>query len=94
MKFGPRKPSLRKSLAAKSSLKRAVRNSLGLKAPKGWGWLTNPKKAAYNRVYNRTTFSLGQLFGSANSRKAGSGCMLSILLWCGLILAVASSTLL
>lgn len=32
-----------------------VRHSLGLKAPRGWGWLTNPKKAAYNRVYNRTT---------------------------------------
>jgi hypothetical protein len=36
-------------------VKRYVRNSLGLKAPRGWGWLTNPKKAAYNRVYNRTT---------------------------------------
>lgn len=32
-----------------------VRHSLGLKAPRGWGWLTNPKKAAYNRIYNRTT---------------------------------------
>ena len=30
-------------------------DSLGLKAPRGWGWITNPKKAAYNRVYNRTT---------------------------------------
>jgi hypothetical protein len=36
-------------------LKRAVRQRLGLKAPRGWGWLTNPKRAAYNRVYNRTT---------------------------------------
>lgn len=25
------------------------------RAPRGYGWLTNPKKAAYNRVYNRTT---------------------------------------
>jgi len=33
-------------------------NSLGLKAPRGYGWLTNPKKAAYNRVYNRTSFSI------------------------------------
>lgn len=23
----------------------------GPKAPRGWGWLTNPRKAAYNRVY-------------------------------------------
>jgi len=32
-----------------------VKNKLGLRAPRGWGWITNPKKAAYNRVYNRTT---------------------------------------
>ena len=32
-----------------------MKNKLGLRAPRGWGWITNPKKAAYNRVYNRTT---------------------------------------
>jgi hypothetical protein len=55
MRFGSRKPSLSKRIAARTSWKRLVRYSLGLKTPKGWGWLTNPKKAAYNRVYNRTT---------------------------------------
>jgi hypothetical protein len=55
MKFGFRTPSLKKRIAARTSVKRYVRHSLGLKAPRGWGWLTNPKKAAYNRVYNRTT---------------------------------------
>ena len=55
VRFGFRVPSLKKRLAARTSLKRAVRHRLGLKAPRGWGWLTNPKKAAYNRVYNRTT---------------------------------------
>lgn len=55
MKIGFRKPSLKKRIAARTSVKRFVRHSLGLKAPRGWGWLTNPKKAAYNRVYNRTT---------------------------------------
>jgi hypothetical protein len=57
MKFGIRKPSIRKSIAARTSVKRMVRQSLGLKAPRGYGWLTNPKKAAYNRVYNRTSVS-------------------------------------
>jgi len=61
MKFGIRKPSIRKSIAARTSLKRVVRHSLGVKAPHGWGWLTNPKKAAYNRVYNRSTISLAGL---------------------------------
>lgn len=55
MKTGFRKPSLKKRIAARTSWKRVVRHSLGIKAPRGWGWLTNPKKAAYNRVYNRTT---------------------------------------
>ena len=56
MKIGFRKPSLKKRIAARTSPARFIRHSLGLKAPRGWGWLTNPKKAAYNRVYNRTTF--------------------------------------
>jgi hypothetical protein len=55
VRFGFRVPSLRKRISARTSLKRYVRHSLGLKAPRGWGWLTNPRKAAYNRVYNRTT---------------------------------------
>ena len=55
MKFGIRTPSLTKRIAARTSVKRYVRQSLGLKTPRGWGWLTNPKKAAYNRIYNRTT---------------------------------------
>lgn len=58
-----RKPSLKKSIAARTSMKRAVKNSLGLKAPRGYGWITNPKKAAYNRVYNRTTISIPALIG-------------------------------
>jgi len=62
MKFGMRKPSLKKSIAARTSVKRYVRHNLGMKAPRGWGWLTNPKKAAYNRVYNRTTFSIFDIF--------------------------------
>ena len=55
MKWGIRKPSLRRRVGARLSLKRYVRHSLGLKAPRGWGWLTNPRKALYNRVYHRTT---------------------------------------
>jgi hypothetical protein len=58
MKFGPRIPSLKKRIAARTSPARLIRHSLGLKAPRGWGWLTNPKRAAYNRVYNRTSFGL------------------------------------
>lgn len=50
-----RKPSIRKRIAARTSWKRYVRHSLGFKAPRGWGWLTNPRRAAYNRMYYRTS---------------------------------------
>lgn len=55
MKFGLRIPSLKKRIAARTSAKRFVRHSLGLKTPRGWGWITDPKRALYNRIYNRTT---------------------------------------
>ena len=55
VRFGFRVPSLSKRIAARTSIKRLVKNKLGLRAPRGWGWITNPKKATYNRVYNRTT---------------------------------------
>lgn len=77
MKWGFRKPSPRKRIAARTSLKRFVRQSLGLKAPRGWGWLTNPKKAAYNRIYDRATFGLNDIFRPR--RSASSGCLVMIL---------------
>ena len=55
MKFGFRIPSLTKRIAVRTSLKRVIRHNLGFKAPKGKGWFTNPKKAAYNKVYNKTS---------------------------------------
>jgi len=61
MKFGVRKPSVRGRISARISIKRLVRHSFGLKAPRGAGWITNPKKALYNRVYNRTSISVDRL---------------------------------
>lgn len=55
MKFGFRKPSLRKSLAARTSIRRAIRSEI--RVPRELGWITNPRKAAYNRIYHRTTRS-------------------------------------
>lgn len=72
MKFGYRTPSLKKRIAARTSLKRIVRHNMGLKAPRGFGWLTNPKKAAYNRVYNRTS----------------RGCMMVLIVLSGLLFSI------
>ena len=56
-----RTPSLKKSLAARASWKRTLQSSLGLRAPRGWGWLTKPRRAAYNRAYSRTSISVWSL---------------------------------
>ena len=72
MKFGLRTPSLKKRIAARTSWKRVVRHSLGLKAPRGIGVLTNPKKALYNRVYSRTTVGVDRLLKVPKTRKSSS----------------------
>ena len=59
MKFGFRIPSITKRIVARTSVKRIVQNKLGLKAPRGYGWITNPHKFIYNKVYNRTTTNTG-----------------------------------
>lgn len=65
MKFGLRKPSLKRSIKARTTgrLKRSVKKALipGY-GKKGMGWIKNPKKAAYNKVYNKTSFSIWDLF--------------------------------
>ena len=74
MRFGIRRPSIRKRLAARLSWRRYVRHSLGLKAPRGFGWVTNPRKALYNRIYNRTT--VGCLAWAALALAAAAALML------------------
>lgn len=59
MKFGLRTPSFKRSLSAatKGAAKRALmREIVPYYGKRGMGW-ANPKKAAYNRVYNMTTAS-------------------------------------
>ncbi|HCL03897.1 MAG TPA: hypothetical protein DHW61_16070 [Lachnoclostridium phytofermentans] len=64
MKFGVRKPSYKKSFKARTTgkAKRKLKKSLipGY-GKKGTGWIMNPKKAAYNKVYNKTSISLSSL---------------------------------
>src|SRR5699024_1978773 len=65
MKFGMRKPSMRRSFKArttgraKRSMKRATNPLYG---KKGMGLAKNPKRALKNAAYRRTTFSLRDIF--------------------------------
>ena len=64
MKVGMRKPSIKKSISARTTgrLNRAVKSSINpLYGKKGMGVL-HPKKALYNKVYKKTTFSIVDLF--------------------------------
>lgn len=65
MKFGMRKPSIKRSISARTTgrMKREVKKTLipGY-GKKGIGWVKNPRKAAYNKIYHKTTFSLWDLF--------------------------------
>lgn len=69
MKFGFRTPSLKKRISARTSLKRVVRHRMGIKAPKGMGILTNPKKAVYNKVYRKTTIGIDDIAKSGKKKK-------------------------
>lgn len=58
MKIGMRTPSLKKSLKARTTgrLKRAVKKTYNpLYGKKGMGLATDPKKAIYNKVYEKVT---------------------------------------
>lgn len=65
MKFGFRTPSLKKSLKARTTgrAKRAIKKALipGY-GKKGMGWIKNPKKAMYNKIYRKTSFGISDLF--------------------------------
>lgn len=65
MKIGMRKPSLKKCIKARTTgkAKRAVKKAVipGY-GKKGIRWLKDPKKAAYNKVYKKTTFSIFDIF--------------------------------
>lgn len=68
MKFGIRTPSLKRRIAARTSIKRYLRHSVGLKMPRGYGFITNPKRAIYNKIYNKTSFSFDRLLKTPKSR--------------------------
>ncbi len=65
MKFGMRKPSLKKSIKARTTgkLKRKIKKSIipGY-GKKGMGFIKSPKKSIKNKIYKKTTFSIWDIF--------------------------------
>ena len=66
-----RKPSLTRSLKARTTSKwkrQAKKAIIPGYVKKGMGWVKNPKKAMYNKVYHKTTFGLSDLFKPSKKR--------------------------
>jgi len=65
MKIGLRIPSIKKSISARTTgklnrmVKKAVIPGYGVK---GTGIIKDPKKAVYNKIYNKVTFSIWDIF--------------------------------
>lgn len=65
MKLGMRKPSIKKSISARTTgrAKKAVKRSVNpLYGKKGIGFVKSPSKSIKNKVYKKTTFSIFDLF--------------------------------
>ena len=69
MKYGVRKPSISKRVSARTtgkinrSIKKAVNPCYG---KKGVGWINDPKRAAYNKIYNKTTIGVDDIAKACN----------------------------
>lgn len=61
MKIGIRKPNIKSSIKAKTTgkIKRDIKRTVNpLYGKSGMGFINDPKKALYNKIYNKTTIGL------------------------------------
>jgi len=67
MKYGIRKPNIKKSIKARTTgkIKRKVKKATNpFYGKKGVSYIKNPKKAIYNKIYNKTTVGSGDISGA------------------------------
>lgn len=80
MKYGVRKPNIKKSIKAQTTgkVKRQMKKAVNpLYGKKGMGVINDPKKAAYNAIYNRTTVSATDVLEQNNENHPPSNDSLS-----------------
>lgn len=73
MKMGIRKPSIKRSVKARTTgkLKRNVKKAVNpLYSKNGMGYINDPKKAIYNKVYNKTTIGVSDIINSGSNFKS------------------------
>ena len=64
MKYGMRTPNINKRISARTTgkIKRTANKAVNpLYGKKGMGFINDPSKAVYNKVYNKTTTSINNI---------------------------------
>lgn len=70
MKFGIRKPSIKRSISARTTgkMKRAIKRTINpTYGKKGTGFIRNPRKSIYNKVYRKTTIGIKDIIHTSKS---------------------------
>lgn len=91
MKIGARKPSLKKSFKARTTgrAKRVVKSSINpMYSKKGIGWINDPSKATYNKIYNKTTVPVKDLPDDKTGTNDGITCMVMSIVIIMIIIAI------
>lgn len=74
MNVGMRKPSIKKSVSAKTigKIKRSAKKAVNpMYGKNGMGLVNDPQKALYNNVYSKNTFGVSDLYSTSSSDKSG-----------------------
>jgi hypothetical protein len=92
MKVGVRKPSIKKSIKARTTgkAKRTIKSSVNpLYGKKGMGWVNDPKKVAYNKVYNKTTVGVKDITkATSGNNGCAKGCLTNIIIFIAIFILI------
>ena len=97
MKMGMRKPSIKKSIKARTTgkVKRSIKRSVNpLYGKKGMGFIKDPERSVKNAIYHRTTIGVGDIIKQAGSSAdlptaegsgSGSGLFIFLIVICAVL---------
>ncbi len=100
MKMGVRKPSVKKSIKARTTgkVKRSIKKSVNpLYGKKGMGFIKDPERSVKNAIYHRTTIGVGDIISqsassadlSAEGKSAsGNGVFIFLIVICSCLAAL------
>lgn len=100
MKMGVRKPSVKKSIKARTTgkVKRSIKKSVNpLYGKKGMGFIKDPERSVKNAIYHRTTVGVGDIIDQATSSfeppvtdnsASGNGVFIFLIVICSLLAAL------